>query len=47
MTDRDIKYFKEVLRKLDDNQVQWILDHEYSVHEKSLAKEEQIRRKIK
>jgi NADPH:quinone reductase-like Zn-dependent oxidoreductase len=47
MNERDRKYFKQVLRKIDDNQVQWVLEHDYPEWKKELAKEEQIRRKNK
>jgi hypothetical protein len=44
MDAKERKFFSERLIKLDDQQIQWILDHDYPVDEKEMAKAEQDRR---
>lgn len=42
--ERDIKYFKQILRTMTDEQIHWVLNHDYPDWEKELAREEKERR---
>jgi NADPH:quinone reductase-like Zn-dependent oxidoreductase len=45
MNERERRFFRQVAKTMDNNQLQWVLDHDYPEWEKEIAREELERRK--
>lgn len=45
MNERERRFFRQVAKTMDENQLRWVLEHDYPEWEKEIAREELERRK--